>query len=314
MSAKPDFFEKADQFFSLYYEEKYSEALTLAEEIADDYPEQDARTAFWLICMRNMTGQPEWALQTFEEALSRGLWWAEFLLRSDSDLASLQSNEEFERLVKRSEEMHRQAEANAKPELPVYQPEGEGQFPLLIVLGPRMNIPAFDVRDWSVALKLGWMVALPVSTQMATPISHTWDDRKKAFNEIEAHYQTLIQDPRVDVSRIVIAGFSQGAARAIELVMSGRLQARGFFAVVPGKLDFAELESWSTSDVCKARGVLISGGKDTDYGRFIQIKEVFDRHHLPLLFENFPEMAHQIPDDFESVLQKGLSFLLKENE
>jgi predicted esterase len=157
------------------------------------------------------------------------------------------------------------------------------------------------------------MLALPLSTQMASPLSHVWDDREKALSEVEEHFKTLIGKYPVDANRIVFAGFSQGAARAIEIVMSQRLEARGFIAVVPGTLDLAELEGWVGTGTRKARGVLVSGGRDPHYDRFIQIKEMFEKHYVPMMFENYPEMAHQIPNDFESVLQKGLKFILQEN-
>ena len=312
MSDTPEFFKKADQFFQFYYEAKYSDALAAAEDVASEYPEKDAHTAFWLLCLQNMTGNSDAALQTFRDALARGVWWAESQLREDTDLATLQGNQEFERLVSLSEQMHAQAEINAKPEISVCQPDGKGPFPLLIVLGPRGGYPELDLRDWSPVIKLGWMLALPLSTQMASPLSHIWDDREKALHEIVGHYERLIEEHPIDKDRIVIAGFSQGATRAVELVMSRRLKVRGFFAVVPGSVDLAELEGWSASGV--GRGVLISGGRDSRYELFIQIKEVFERHHLPLLFENFPEMAHQIPSDFEPVLKRGFDFLLKDAE
>jgi len=307
-----EFFKKSEALFEFYAEGKYAEALGVAEKLAVEYPEQDPRTAFWLICLQNMTGKSEQALRTFKGALTRGVWWAEFRMRDDSDLDSLQGNPEFERLVNLSGQMHRQAEANAKPKLFVHQPEGRGPFPLLISLSPRGGVPEFDFRDWKPALELGWMLALPQSSQLASPISYVWDDREKALNEIVAHIESLTEKHPIDTNRIVVAGFSQGAARAIELVMSKRIQARGFIAVVPGTLDQTELEAWAGSSV--ARGVLISGGKDPRYEMFKQVKSIFERHDLPLLFEHYPEMAHQIPNDFEVVLQKGLEFILKEHE
>lgn len=314
MSAIPEFFIKTDAFFQLYWEEKYADALALAEELASAYPEKDARTAFWLVCLQNLTGRSEQALQTFRDALARGVWWAEDQLRSDPDLASLQGNLEFERLVKLSETMHVQAEVNAKPGLAVHQPEGNGPFPLLICLGPRGGYPELDFRDWSPVIQQGWVLALPRSTQMASPLSYVWDDREKALNEIAGHFATLIEKYPIDRNRIVIAGFSQGATRAIELVMSQRLKVRGFFGVVPGTLDLHELEQWAAPGEHEARNVLISGGKDPRYEMFIQIKELFAKHNIALMFENYPKMAHQIPSDFETLLQKGLKFILQEHE
>jgi len=312
MSDLHEFFKKSEALFQFYGEGKFADALAVAERLADEYHEQDARTAFWLICLQNMTGQSEKALLTFKDALTRGVWWAEFRMRGDSDLDSLQGNPEFERLVKLSEEIHIQADANAKPGLFVHQPEGKSPFPLLIALGPRGGSPELDFRDWKSALKLGWMLALPQSSQLASPLSYVWDNREKALNEIVAHVNALVKEYAIDPNRIVIAGFSQGAARAIELVMSRKVQARGFIAVVPGTLDQAELEQWAGSGV--RRGVLVSGGKDPRYEMFVQIKEMFTKHNIPLLFEHFPEMAHQIPNDFETVLQKGLEFILQEKE
>ena len=107
-----------------------------------------------------------------------------------------------------------------------------------------------------------------------------------------------------------MAGFSQGAARAIELVMSGRIKANGFLAVVPGPIDLNELGGWADSS--QARGVLISGGRDPRYEMFQKINGIFSQKELPLMFENYPEMSHQFPNDFETVLQKGLDFIMKQ--
>ncbi len=310
--AKAEFFARANAFFQLYYEQRYADALSSAEDLAREYPEQDIRTAFWLICLQNLNGHPELALQTLRDALERGLWWAEPLLREDTDLASLQGNGEFEQLVRRSEQMHLQAEAAVKPFVAVHQPAGNGPFPLLLCLGPRRGYPELDFRDWSPVLELGWMLALPRSSQMSSPVAFVWDDREKAMDEVTGLFETLVRDYPIDLNRVVIAGFSQGAARAIELVMSQRIQARGFFAVVPGPLDLSELENWAESGT--KRHVLVSGGKDPRYQMFIHIREMFESYSIPLLFEHDPGMAHQIPDNFESVLQRGLDFILKEQE
>jgi len=307
MSDVQEFFKKSDTLFQFYQDGKYADALAIAEKLAAEYPERGADTFFWRICLLSITSQHEQALRVFAEALSQGVWWAEFRMRSDPDLDSLQGNPEFERLVKLSEGMHIQAEANAKPKLVVYQPEGTGPFPLLISLSPRGSHPALDFRDWKSAIKLGWTLALPQSSQLASPLSHMWDDREKALTEIAGHVETLIEEYPIDSNRIVVAGYSQGGARAIELVMSQKLKVRGFFAVVPGRLDLTELEQWAGSGV--GRGVLISGGKDPRYEMFKQVKEIFAKNKIPLMFEHYPEMAHEFPNDFEPVLERSLNFL-----
>jgi predicted esterase len=300
-----EFFKKSEPLFQYYQDGKYADALAVAEDLAVKYPERDDNTSYWRLCLYAVTGQREKALQAFDEALKRGVWWAEERLRSDSDLDSLQGDPEFERLVTRSEEKH--MHATAEPQLFVYQPDGTGPFPLLIVLHARSSSAERDLLFWKSAVRHNWMLAMPQSSQTSSPLSFVWDDREKSMNEIAKHLDSLIENYPIDTYKIVIAGFSQGAARAIELVMTERIKANGFIAVVPGSMDIDELSPWV--DSAKTRGVLISGSRDPRYEMFQQIKEIFAQKDIPLMFENYPEMAHEFPNDFEQVLQKGLDFI-----
>lgn len=303
-----EFFKRSETLFQYYQEGKYADALAVAETLAMEYPEREANTYYWRICLYAVTGQKQRALQAFDEALKRGVWWAEERLRSDSDLDSLQGDPEFERLVNLSEEKH--MHATADPEWFVYQPEGLGPFPLLIVLHARNSSVERDVPFWKSTLKHGWILAMAQSSQPSSPLSFVWDDREKAIDEIAEHFNSLIEKYPVDNNKIAIAGFSQGAARAIELVMSQRIKADGFIAVVPGTIDIDELNRWA--DSTKVRGFLISGGRDPRYEMFQQIKEIFAQKDIPLMFENYAEMAHEFPNDFESVLHRGLDFIMKQ--
>lgn len=310
MTDAQEFFKKSEALFQYYREGNYADALTVAEKLAMEYPERDANTSYWRICLYSVTGQKEQALRAFDEALKRGVWWAEERLRSDSDFDSLQGDPEFERLVALSNAKHKHAIAD--PELFVYQPDGTGVLPLLIVLHARNSSAERDIPFWKSAIKYGWMLAMPQSSQPSSSLSFVWDDREKALNEITEHINTVIEKYPIDRDKIVIAGFSQGAARAIELVMSDRIKANGFIAVVPGTIDIDEINRWT--DSAKARCVLISGGRDPRYEMFQQIKEIFSKRDIPLMFENYPEMGHDFPNDFEQVLQKAFEFILHEEE
>lgn len=310
MSDTQEFFKKSEALFQFYQEGRYADALAVAEKLAVEYPQREGNTSYWRICLYAVTRQTERALQAFDEALKRGVWWAEERLRSDSDLDSLQGDPEFERLVALSNEKHKQA--RVEPELFVYQPEGTRPFPLLVVLHARNSSAERDVPFWKSAVRHGWILAMPQSSQPSSPLSFVWDDREKAMNEVSDHFNSLIDKYPVDINRIVIAGFSQGAARAIELVMSKQLKAKGFIAVVPGTVDIDEIHRWA--DSTQASGVLISGGRDPRYEMFQQVKEIFAQKNLPLMFENYPDMGHDFPNDFEAVLQKGLNFILNQEQ
>ena len=308
MTDVQEFFRKSEALFQYYQEGKYADALAIAENLAAEYPEREGNTSYWRICLYALMGQKERALQAFDEALKRDVWWAEEQLRSDSDLGSLQGDPEFEHLVALSNEQHKQATAD--PKLFVYQPAGAGPPPLLIVLHGRYSSAERDLPSWKSIIKHGWILAMPQSSQPSSTLTFVWDDREKTMDEIAKHFDSLVREYSIDKEKIVVAGFSQGAARAIELVMSKRIKANGFIAVVPGTIDLDQLSRWA--DSTKTRGVLISGGRDPRYEMFQQVKEIFTQKNIPLMFENYPEMSHEFPKDFESVLQKGLDFILKE--
>jgi predicted esterase len=308
MTDAQEFFKKSEALFQYYQEGKYADALAVAENLAVEYPAREGNTSYWRMCLYAITGQKERALQVFDEALNHGIWWFEERLRSDSDLDSLQGDPEFERLVALSEEKHKQA--TAEPELFVYPPAGVGPFPLLIVLHARHSSAERDLPSWESAVQHGWILAMPQSSQPSSSLSFVWDDREKAMNEVVEHFDLLIEKYPIDTNKIIVAGFSQGAARAIELVMSERIKASGFIAVVPGTLNIDELSRWA--DSAKARGVLISGGRDPRYEMFQQVKQIFMQKNVPLMFENYSEMSHEFPNDFETVLRQGLDFILKE--
>jgi predicted esterase len=310
MSDTQEFFKKSEALFQFYREGNYADALGVAEKLAVEYPDHDGNTSYWRICLYAVTGHKERALLAFDEALKRGVWWAEERLRSDSDLGSLQGDPEFERLVALSSDKHKLA--TAKAELFVHRPDGVGPFPLLIVLHARNSSAERDISFWKSAVKYGWILAMPQSSQPSSPFSFVWDDREKAMKELAEHFNSLVEKYPIALNRMVVAGFSQGATRAIEVVMSQRIKAGGFIAVVPGTIDLDELSNWA--DRSRVNCVLISGGRDPRYEMFQQIKEILTQKNIPLMFENYPEMAHDFPDDFETVLQKGLEFILNEEQ
>lgn len=310
MSGVEEFFKESEPLFQFYQEGRFTDALAVAEKLAVDFPTYGAKTYFWQVCLLCMAGQREQALRVFDEALSDGLWWSEGQLRSDSDLTSLQGDPEFEQLVVLSKERHLQAQSASSPNLFVHEPDGKGPLPLLVVLHARGSSPELDVHFWKSAVKHGWILAMPQSSQLASPLAYLWDDREKAQSEIVEHVHALIETYSVDVNRIVIAGFSQGAARAMQIVMNGLVKSRGFLAVVPGMIEDDELNGWSNSN--NTRNVLIAGGRDSRHEMFERVRKTFEEKGIPLMFRKYPEMAHDFPNDFDDALQQGLNFILNE--
>ena len=314
MTTNEDFFQAADPFFQHYNRGDYAGALEIAEDLAVHYPEQAIHTYLWRICLTSRLKHIDDALRLFAEGLDAGYWWSERELHKDPDLAPLQGLPEFEQLVVASRTRHIAAQAGVQPDLRVYSPGSTVHipYPLLIALhGQGHSLGNDNAPYWNHACQLGWLVAVPRSSQLSWPDAYGWDDSELAGKEIAAHYDTVCARYPVDRKHLIIAGISQGGALAIHLALSKKLPACGFLAVVPGNSVTDGLDALvQSAQGSRLRGYLIAGGKDPRYEMFKQIHALFLQHDILCEMEDHPELGHEFPPDFEKSLEKGLGFLL----
>jgi predicted esterase len=317
MSDGQNFFESSERMFNLYRQERYADALAAAEELAKEFPEQKTNIVFWEICLLSCSGRVADALTAMSHALEDGLWWSEAQLRNDGDLAPLQGLPEFEKMMSQCKERQAAAQGSQTPVLEIFEPETKqaGCYPLLIALHGRGSSVSLDKYFWMPVTKLGWLLALPQSSQLGSPNSYIWDDAEITEAEIVAHFAEIIQKYPIDLERVVLAGFSQGAARAIHLAVKGAIRARGFLAVVPGKVLLDNLEALTQAAKDKGlRGYLVSGGKDPRYEIIQTAHKLFNENKVACAIENHPDLGHEFPKNFQQSIQKAMEFIFKEQE
>jgi len=313
MTERMDFFQRSATMMAFYTDGKYLDALQVAEKLAVEFPEENATTSFWRVCLLSRGGKLDEALKAMSTAMDQGVWWAEYQLRGEDDLASLQGLTAFETMVVECRRRHAKAQMNSKPNILIRLPSKEGPYPLLIALHARTSSPEREFQTWEPILKLGWMLAMPQSSQLGSPNSFVWDDTSRAREEIIYQYEQLTKKHSIDSTRVILAGMSQGAAMAIQVSLRRLVPVRGFFAVVPGSRqivmeDFDELLA-SKHDI---RGYLVVGCRDPRYEMLRQIHTLLNQSGIPCEMENHPEMGHEYPINFDQSIAKALKFLLKE--
>ena len=308
MLDRTNFLSRAEAMMTLYTGGQYAEALSVTEQLARDFPEEEASTSLWRLCLLSRLGRTGGALAAMSQALERGLWWAESALRDDEDLAPLQGVPAYESMVAECKRRFSEAQVNARPELLVRLPAAQPPYPLLIALHGRLSSAARDQARWEPVLGMGWILAMPQSSQCGSPTAFSWDDAVRAREEIAAHYCKLAGQYPIDEQRIVLAGFSQGAVMSIQISLLGATPARGFIAVVPGRMALEGLEGLARS-ARTLRGYLVAGGRDPRKEVFTEIQSTLNRNGVPCEMEEHPEMAHDFPHDFERTIAKALKFL-----
>lgn len=308
-----EFFRRTQEMMACYERGDYAGALAVTERLAAAFPDQTARTDYWRICLLARLQKIEEALQVFGEALDASLWWSEPTLRTDPDLEPLQGLPEYERMIAVCNERHAAAQATSKPTLVVREP-GMGTakpYPLLIALHGQGRTAESDLPHWEMACPMGWLVAAMQSSQLAWPGAYAWNDRDKAQEEVVAQFENLCAQYPVDRERVIVGGFSQGAALAIRLVLNGSLSSRGFLSITPGMIDRELLTAWAdTARDHVVRGYLVAGGKDRRHEFFKQTCEMLPIHNVPCQMEDHPELGHTFPPDFEKSLERAFKFLL----
>ncbi|MEW6400507.1 MAG: hypothetical protein AB1649_01840 [Chloroflexota bacterium] len=309
MTDRTDFFRRSEAMMAFYAEGKYLDALNVTEHLALEFPDEAATTSFWRVCLLSRAGKTDEALKAMSIAVDQGLWWSEKMLREDDDLAPLQSLPAFESMAAECRTRHSAAQKDAKPELLIRLPANNGPYPLLIALHARTSSPERELHHWELILQMGWMLAMPQSSQLGSPKSFVWDSAAQAREEVANQYKQLLEKYPVDQTRVVLAGMSQGAATTIQICLRGLIPARGFLAVVPGGLvmeDFEKLLS-SKHDL---RGYLVVGRRDRRYEMFTQVHALLNQNGIPCEMEDHPEMGHEFPKDFDQSIKKALKFLL----
>ena len=152
-------FDEMQQQVFKYFEnpETLPRAYDLLTEVHPRYPERASLLYNWRYCAAALMDKPDLAIEIIQEALDAGYWWGENYLRSDSDLASLQTLPEFNRLVEISEARRQEAQAQAKPfALTLTLPANTAQpLPLLLALHGNSLNAELSVQNWKSAVDQG---------------------------------------------------------------------------------------------------------------------------------------------------------------
>jgi predicted esterase len=302
----------SSEFWRLYGAGAYAEALALITPRAHIFPER-GRFYNWRMCMAARAGDTPLALQVFDQALADGFWCDPQMLREDEDLASLQGLPEFERLAMICQEHFEAAQAQARPELTIVQPEGgDAPFPLLLALHGNSSTSAASVDFWRPVVAQGWLLALPQSSQTVWPNAFVWNDRDRAVTELQQHDAALAAKYQIDRSRVIVGGFSMGGGLAIWLPISGAIEARGFIAVAPYLPDAQSLAPLLDARAAhELRGYIVVGENDAACLKTSrEVADLMETRGMDCELEVHAGLGHAFPPGFDQILPNALRFVL----
>ena len=316
----PEFtsFDELQQQVFAYFDnpETLQQAYDLLEEAFPLYPEHAGLLYNWQYCAAALLDKPDLALDLIQKALDAGFWWSEEYFRSDEDLASLQDLPEFNRLVALSESRKQAAQTESKPlllTLPL-PAVADQPLPLLLALHGNTLNAEFNAKEWAHAVDLGWLTALPQSSQLFGPEMFVWDDLEWGAREVQNFYHELSEKHEIDPESVVVAGFSKGGEQAIWLALKGILPVAGFVVVNPGGPFIQNADDWkpildACPDLAGLRGYFVVGENDLNLENIKAVMELFLSYGLKCELVQSPEIAHDFPSDFDRILAAALEYV-----
>ena len=289
----------------LYQDQDYAAVLDHLDREGDRYPEMAHKVYYLRSCMAVRVGKPELAVQLIEEALDKGFFYGERIMRDSPSWQPLQGTPEFERLVAICKV--RQAEAQAGAALLTAEPEGgcreDSPCPALVALHGNMDDGASALIGWRAAVSQGWLLAAIQSSQVAMTKTYLWDDQETAMRDLEVRYAELRRLHAIDTNRVVIAGFSLGGETALRAALSGAIPARGFILLGPGGLTIDTPEAWlpliTQGAERNLRGYVLLGEEDAGvpHDAICALVELLNANGIPCHLEILPGLAHEYPPE-----------------
>ncbi len=289
----------------------FEAVLELASHEQAHFPDDRNAIIYWRICAAARTDQAGLAIWILEEALSTGTWYAVDWLIGAEDLAPLQSNEDFARLVQVCRERQQRTTQRCAPAITLIRPDETPPWPLLLCLHGNGQNAAQAMPWWRSAAHAGWLVAVAQSGTPVGPLGYAWG--AATTGEITSHLTALRRSADVDAGRIVLGGFSRGAYHALRLAVSLPQPdgIRGAICVAPSLRTIEELEpSLPTAAERGLRVAFVAGEQDSmAIAAVPTIAAQLQKAGLDVRTHFQPNVAHTYPEHFPALLPELLKFV-----
>lgn len=324
-----EFVDYRNRLFHYYNESRYREALEVARDAAQKFPDYDAKTSFWIACLQSRLGRYDDAVRALQDAVKRRVWWPEEVLR-DTDLDPIRDRPEFVTVEAECARLKREeVNKKASPDLMVRLPTDYNErknWPVLMVFHQRYGErPELSAAPWLPVLSMGMILAVPWSSQVYAHDGRSWDKPEVSQNDVKWALSKLKSGHKLDSGNVVVGGFSQGGALSIYSVLERIVPCRGFVAVAPSDWVIPEdkpaaerelpseafLSLVKASDCRGLKGVIMIGDKDPFYSKIEQLYALMVEKGLDgkLLVET--GLGHEYPHGFEDKLRTALDFVLE---
>jgi predicted esterase len=305
-------------FWTAYRAGAWEKAIALGMELETMWPGQ-SRIAYNLACLHCLAGRDAETYQWLESALERGFTDVS-IIEGDKDFARIRAQEKFQAIVKqvvRNFELEREAIRQLFEEHPprvVVPPEHDPKKPtgvLISLHGYGGRATGYPLYWRSAAAKHGLILAAPQAVhRVEGTVGYAWGDLYETEYLMDLTLEALKDQFKVDETKIIISGFSQGGFLAAAL--AARNPERYFGSIpmagphytgveIPKKRPFADTP----------RFYFMVGSSDRLKPDAEQASKHFKKLGYDVAYHVFESAGHTYPVRCHYELNKALEFILE---
>lgn len=312
---EPGFEDVRDEIVALLRQGRHDEAYAVATRRGADFPRHEADLYYLRARAVAEAGDDDRAAVLLDEALRRGHWYGEAMLRQPSSFARLQGTAAFEQVARRSLERRLGAQTGAYP-LVRRPANGSPPYRTVVALHGNGGTAAQAMQAWRPVVS-GRLVAALQSTQWVSSAGAVWDDERVALRDVRGQYAALTTAHRVSGDGLVVVGFSAGAHTALHAALDGSVPARGAVLIGLAGPRTDEPSRWRPLlERWRGRGaplrVQLLVGADDDGGlRAVKLRRLaatLVEHGIACRVEVLAGVGHAYPRDLAPV-RRALSFV-----
>ena len=311
-----EFDSKIDQF---YESEKYDQAIALLKQNISNYPHKEFEIYSNLMILYKEVGEIRNSIDIMSEANDKGYYF--WFVPRDSAYNNFRRELWFKKALSVNNELRDKAQKLATPTYKVVLPEDydiNKKYPLIFIMhGGNQSIESSRTRWKSDEIYKNNNVAFIQSGWTVATNSFRWNlagrdlfHEGTAIDEVKALYTDIIRKYPVNTEKVVLVGFSQGAALAMNMAIYNDINCIGVLAGCPfnDDIDDAHALDLKQRDV---RFFVFTGDKDFSYKDTVKNMDILKKAEVKTLFKINKNMGHQFSEDIDEDIKKALILIFE---
>ena len=311
-----EFDKKVDQ---LIESEKNTEAIKLLKESIKIYPKNEFEIYQSIIILYKRVGEIKISIDMMTIANNKGYYF--WLMPRERAYNNFRREEWFKKALSVNNALRDKVQKLTKPVYKIVLPKGynvKKKYPLIFIIhGGNQSIESAQGRWKSDELYKNKIVAFIQSGWTVATNSFRWNlsgfdyfHEGTAIDEVKALYKEILSKYPVNIEKIVLVGFSQGASLAMNMTIYNDIKCLGVLAGCPFNDDIDEKHSLNLKKR-NIRFFVFTGDKDRRFEKTVKNMDILKKSGVKVIFKINKDMGHQFSPDIESDIKKALKLILE---